>query len=117
MQLEIGMSMSRYLPATGTAGLDRDRVSGNSREPRPPPRMRARTERMGVEPRGGPGTCGRANGEAGRVTGCYQRAGAGGSGSRGEVMSFRLRLFGLKRPVQIARERTRPPAQKWQLSP
>ena len=24
MQLEIGMSMSRYLPATGTAGLDRD---------------------------------------------------------------------------------------------
>jgi hypothetical protein len=46
MQLEMGMSMSRYLPATGTAGLDRDLVSGNSRVPRPPPRMRARTERM-----------------------------------------------------------------------
>src|SRR5688572_3595325 len=58
MQLEMGMSMSRYLPATGTAGLDRDRVRGKSREPRPPPRMRARTERMGFEPRGGPGTWG-----------------------------------------------------------
>ena len=28
MQLEMGMSMSRYLPAIGTAGLLRDRVSG-----------------------------------------------------------------------------------------
>src|SRR5581483_7157660 len=46
MQLEIGMSMSRYFPATGTAGLERARVSGYSRVPRPPPRIRARTERM-----------------------------------------------------------------------
>ena len=28
MQFEIGMSISRYLPAIGTAGLLRDRVSG-----------------------------------------------------------------------------------------
>ena len=28
MQLEIGMSISRYLPAIGTAGLLRDRVRG-----------------------------------------------------------------------------------------
>src|SRR3954468_2039400 len=68
MQLEMGMSMSRYLPATGTAGLDRDRVSGNSREPRPPPRMRARTERMGFEPRSGPGTWAGRIREAGRDT-------------------------------------------------
>src|SRR6188472_477394 len=42
-QLLTGMSMSRYLPPMGTAGLDRCRVSGNSRVPRPPPRMTART--------------------------------------------------------------------------
>ena len=40
MQFEIGMSMSRYLPAIGTAGLLRDFVSGNKRVPRPPPRIR-----------------------------------------------------------------------------
>ncbi len=28
MQLESGMSISRYLPATGTAGLERNLVSG-----------------------------------------------------------------------------------------
>ena len=39
-QLEIGMSMSRYFPATGTAGLARSLVSGNSRLPRPPPRIK-----------------------------------------------------------------------------
>ena len=33
MQLLIGMSMSRYLPATGTAGLARSWVRGNSRAP------------------------------------------------------------------------------------
>src|SRR5688572_26791555 len=85
MQLEMGMSMSRYLPATGTAGLDRDRVSGNSREPRPPPRMRARTERMGFEPRSGPGTWAERTREAGQVTRCYPRADANGSGSREET--------------------------------
>src|SRR5437867_11991319 len=37
MQLEIGMSTNRYLPASGTAGLDRSRVSGKSRMPCPPP--------------------------------------------------------------------------------
>src|ERR1041385_2237991 len=37
MQLEIGMSTSRYLPASGTAGLARSFVSGNSRVPAPPP--------------------------------------------------------------------------------
>src|SRR5687767_3182211 len=43
MQLEIGMSTSRYLPANGTAGLERSLVSGNSREPAPPPMITART--------------------------------------------------------------------------
>src|SRR6185503_4112018 len=43
MQLEIGMSTSRYLPANGTAGLDRSLVSGNSRVPAPPPIITAST--------------------------------------------------------------------------
>src|SRR6266446_925788 len=37
MQLEIGMSTSRYFPASGTAGLERSLVSGNRRLPCPPP--------------------------------------------------------------------------------
>src|SRR5215471_7723108 len=37
MQLEMGMSTSRYLPASGTAGLARSLVSGNNRVPCPPP--------------------------------------------------------------------------------
>src|SRR3954468_8275225 len=45
MQLLMGTSISRYLPATGTAGLARSWVSGNRRAPWPPPRMRLRTER------------------------------------------------------------------------
>src|SRR5512135_766447 len=36
-QLLIGMSIIRYLPANGTAGLLRSFVSGNRRWPRPPP--------------------------------------------------------------------------------
>ncbi len=43
MQLLIGMSISRYLPPMGTAGFERAMVSGNRREPRPPPRMIAMT--------------------------------------------------------------------------
>src|SRR3954464_2535971 len=43
MQLEIGMSMRRYLPPIGTAGLLRDLVRGYSRVPRPPPRIRQMT--------------------------------------------------------------------------
>src|SRR5208337_379566 len=39
MQLDTGISMSRYFPAIGTAGLLRDLVSGNRRVPRPPPRI------------------------------------------------------------------------------
>src|SRR5829696_123799 len=39
MQLEIGTSTSRYFPASGTAGLARWAVSGNSRVPAPPPRI------------------------------------------------------------------------------
>ncbi len=39
MQLDIGMSTRRYLPASGTAGLARSAVSGNSRVPAPPPMM------------------------------------------------------------------------------
>src|SRR6266481_4548261 len=38
-QLLICISTSRYLPASGTAGLDRSFVSGNSRVPAPPPMM------------------------------------------------------------------------------
>src|SRR5262245_18985151 len=88
MQLEIGMSMSRYLPATGTAGLERDRVSGNSREPRPPPRMRARTERMEeASERSRTATAGRTR-EASQMKGCYQRADLGGSDFECSVFSF-----------------------------
>src|SRR6059058_1582904 len=43
MQLEIGMSTRRYLPASGTAGLARSRISGNSRVPCPPPMIMERT--------------------------------------------------------------------------
>src|SRR5436190_7145145 len=43
MQLEIGISTRRYLPASGTAGLERSLVSGNSRDPAPPPMITART--------------------------------------------------------------------------
>src|SRR5437868_1933997 len=43
MQLEIGISTSRYLPARGTAGLERSRVRGNRRVPCPPPIMMERT--------------------------------------------------------------------------
>src|ERR1700690_1917105 len=43
MPLEMGMSTMRYLPASGTAGLARSLVSGNSRVPWPPPMMTQRT--------------------------------------------------------------------------
>src|SRR5690349_17017955 len=43
MQLEIGMSTSRYLPASGTAGFERSLVRGNKRLPAPPPMITART--------------------------------------------------------------------------
>src|SRR5271154_5339142 len=42
MQLEMGISTMRYLPARGTAGLDRSLVRGKSRLPAPPPMMIAR---------------------------------------------------------------------------
>src|SRR5581483_1167641 len=42
MQLLIGMSTSRYLPPSGTAGLARSLVRGKRRVPAPPPRMTAR---------------------------------------------------------------------------
>src|ERR1051325_5954099 len=37
MQLEMGISTRRYLPASGTAGLERSLVNGNKRVPCPPP--------------------------------------------------------------------------------
>src|SRR5664279_2149560 len=43
MQLEIGISTSRYLPASGTAGFARSLVSGNRRVPWPPPMITERT--------------------------------------------------------------------------
>src|SRR3954463_2752433 len=45
MKFEIGMSISRYLPPSGTAGLARYAVSGSSRVPRPPPKTKATTFR------------------------------------------------------------------------
>src|SRR6187402_1097145 len=42
MQLEMGISTRRYLPARGTAGLERSLVSGNRRVPAPPPMMTAK---------------------------------------------------------------------------
>src|SRR5688572_32037980 len=42
MQFEIGMSTSRYLPPSGTAGFERSSVSGDRRVPAPPPRITAR---------------------------------------------------------------------------
>src|SRR5208282_1051284 len=46
MQFDTGISISRYFPAIGTAGLLRDWVSGNSRVPRPPPRINEMTRGM-----------------------------------------------------------------------
>src|SRR5438132_3426489 len=43
-QLLIGTSISRYFPATGTAGLARNCVRGNRRAPCPPPSIKLRTE-------------------------------------------------------------------------
>lgn len=43
MQLLTGISISRYFPASGTAGLARSLVSGYRRVPAPPPRITART--------------------------------------------------------------------------
>jgi hypothetical protein len=43
MQLDIGMSIKRYIPPSGTAGLDRIEVSGANRVPRPPPKTIATT--------------------------------------------------------------------------
>src|SRR5215204_3832314 len=42
MQFETGMSMSRYLPPSGTAGFERRSVRGDRRVPAPPPRITAR---------------------------------------------------------------------------
>ena len=42
MQLEIGMSTKRYLPAMGTAGFDRLAVRGYNLVPAPPPKMTAK---------------------------------------------------------------------------
>src|SRR5437879_1414805 len=44
MQLEMGMSTSRYLPAMGTAGLLLLAVRGYKREPAPPPRITANVD-------------------------------------------------------------------------
>ena len=39
MQLEIGISTNRYLPAIGTAGLLLVAVNGYNLEPAPPPKI------------------------------------------------------------------------------
>src|SRR3954451_20137788 len=46
IQLDTGISISRYFPAIGTAGLLRDLVSGKRRVPRPPPRISETTRGM-----------------------------------------------------------------------
>jgi len=43
MQLLIGISINRYLPASGTAGLALIFVNGYKRDPFPPPRIMAST--------------------------------------------------------------------------
>ena len=43
MQLLIGISINRYLPANGTAGFALIFVNGYRRDPFPPPRMMAST--------------------------------------------------------------------------
>src|SRR5262245_39835881 len=43
MQLETGISIKRYLPPSGTAGLARRPVSGYKRWPAPPPSISAST--------------------------------------------------------------------------
>src|SRR5690606_5926133 len=63
MQLEIGTSTSRYLPARGTAGLARSLVSGKSRVPAPPPMMTASISFIGARSevwKAGTGACLRA---------------------------------------------------------
>ena len=39
IQLEMGISTNRYLPAIGTAGLERLAVNGYNLEPAPPPNI------------------------------------------------------------------------------
>src|SRR5215217_390430 len=48
MQLETGMSMSLYLPPSGTAGFARSFVRGASRCPAPPPRITANTSFISI---------------------------------------------------------------------
>src|SRR6187397_787622 len=48
------MSIRRYFPPIGTAGFDREWVSGNRRVPRPPPRMIASTSRIARQDMRGP---------------------------------------------------------------
>ena len=43
MQLLMGISTSRYLPAIGTAGFERSFVNGKSRRPSPPPMITPKT--------------------------------------------------------------------------
>src|SRR4051794_34246775 len=43
-QLEMGISTKRYLPAIGTAGLERLAVKGYKRVPAPPPSMTAKID-------------------------------------------------------------------------
>ena len=54
MQLLMGMSTSRYLPAIGTAGFARSFVNGKSRRPSPPPMITPNTFAgvIGLSPNG-----------------------------------------------------------------
>ncbi len=44
IQLLIGISTKRYLPAIGTAGFERAAVKGYNLDPAPPPKITARTD-------------------------------------------------------------------------
>ena len=48
IQLEIGISTRRYLPAIGTAGLLLLAVKGYSLDPAPPPRTMAITDALSI---------------------------------------------------------------------
>src|SRR5262245_41220522 len=88
-QLEIGMSISRYLAASGTAGFERMLVSGRRRVPCPPPNTTATEFFMAVVPEikqkrshhdGTTGTT--IDNRIDRIAGC--------SGSTGSICSLRL---------------------------
>src|SRR5947208_16500283 len=80
MQLEIGMSTSRYLTASGTAGLARSLVRGKRRLPCPPPMI---TESTLLELTDWRPVCDIANPEVRSPERCPNYTRSGGTGASG----------------------------------